>query len=292
MSSPSRTHGRKFVRLPTTSPIPLAYRCLSDPNAGSLTVQADQGVQVGDRAEATDGSETEETDPDVRFLHLTGADRIELVATIALAIAAILTAWSVFQGGKWSGVESFQLADANGARTASVRSGNTANEQALADITMFDNWLLALQEDFDTGFIQRDDPLKVHPEAISSFFYRHMRDEFKPAIEAWVATDPFQSIGVEESSLLPYEMDEYQLAANQEAIRLDSVADGHVEDAHESNDTGDAYIFTAVLYATVLFFAGVSGKMGDRRNRQILLTLGVLVLLGTSMFLLTLPIEF
>jgi hypothetical protein len=36
----------------------------------------------------------------------------------------------------------------------------------------------------------------------------------------------------------------------------------------------------------------VSGKMGDRRNRQILLTLGVLVLLGTSMFLLTLPIEF
>jgi hypothetical protein len=107
-----------------------------------------------------------------------------------------------------------------------------------------------------------------------------------------VGTDPFLSTGVEEASLLPYEMDEYQLAASQEAIRLGSVADGLVEDAHESNDTADAYIFTAVLFATVLFFAGVSGKMGARRNRQIVLTLGILVLLGTSMFLLTLPIEF
>jgi hypothetical protein len=247
---------------------------------------------VGDRAEATDGSETEKTDPDVRFLHFAGADRIELIATIVLSIAVILTAWSVFQGGKWSGVESFQRADANGARTESVRSDNTANELALADITMFDNWLLALQEDFDAGLIQRDDPLNAHPDAISSFFYRHMRDEFKPAIEAWVGTDPFLSTGVEEASLLPYEMDEYQLAASQEAIRLGSVADGLVEDAHESNDTADAYIFTAVLFATVLFFAGVSGKMGARRNRQIVLTLGILVLLGTSMFLLTLPIEF
>ncbi len=247
---------------------------------------------MGDRAEETDTSEPSETVSSDRYLPFIGNDRIELIATIVLSIAAILTAWSVFQGGKWGGIESFQLAEANAARTESVRADNTANEQALADITMFDNWLLALQEDFDTGLIQRDDPLDAHPEAVSSFFYRHMRDEFKPAIEAWVVTDPFQSLGVEESSLLPYEMDEYQLAARQEAVRLETVAEEHVEDAYESNGTSDAYIFTAVLFATVLFFAGVSGKMGARRNREIVLTLGVLVLLGTSMFLLTLPIDF
>ncbi len=247
---------------------------------------------MSDRVEAKGASESAETGHTARFLPFVRADRVELVATVVLSIAAILTAWSVFQGGKWGGVESFQLAEANAARTESVRADNTANEQALADITMFDNWLLALQEDFDTGLIQRDDPLDAHPEAISSFFYRHMRDEFKPAIEAWVATNPFRSLGVEESALLPYQMDEYQLAARQEAIRLDSVAEGHVEDAHESNDTSDAYVFTAVLFATVLFFAAVSGKMEDRRNRMVVLTLGILVLLGTSAFLVTLPIDF
>ncbi len=240
----------------------------------------------------TGASEPDEAGHAARFLPFVRSDRVELVATVVLSIAAILTAWSVFQGGKWGGVESFQLAAANAARTESVRADNTANEQALADITMFDNWLLALQEDFDTGLIRRDDPLDAHPEAVSSFFYRHMRDEFKPAIEAWVATNPFRSLGVEESSLLPYEMDEYQLAARQEAIRLASVAEGHVEDARESNDTSDAYVFTAVLFATVLFFAAVSGKMEDRRNRMIVLTLGILVLLGTSIFLVTLPIDF
>ncbi len=247
---------------------------------------------MSDREEATGASEPAQTDESPRLLPFLRSDRIELIATVVLSIAAILTAWSVFQGGKWGGVESFQLAEASAARTESVRADNTANEQALADITMFDNWLLALQEDFDTGLIQRDDPLDAHPEAISSFFYRHMRDEFKPAIEAWAATNPFQSLDVDESSRLPYEMDEYQLAARQEAIRLDSVAEGHVEDAHESNDNSDAYVFTAVLFATVLFFAAVSGKMEDRRNRMIVLTVGVLILVGTSIFLVTLPIDF
>ena len=247
---------------------------------------------MSDRVEETAPSGSTETDSADRFLPFIRTDRIELIATIVLSIAAILTAWSVFQGGKWGGIESFQLAEANAARTESVRADNTANEQALADITMFDNWLLALQEDFDSGLIQRDDPLDAHPEAISSFFYRHMRDEFKPAIEAWVATDPFRSLGVEESSLLPYQMDEYQLAARQEAIRLETVAEGHVEGAYESNGTSDSYIFTAVLFATVLFFAGVSGKMGGHRNREIVLSLGILILIGTLIFLVTLPIDF
>lgn len=247
---------------------------------------------MGGQGQATGASAAAEDDEGVRFLPFVRNDRVELVATVVLSIAAILTAWSVFQGGKWGGVEAFQLAAANAARTESVRADNTANEQALADITLFDNWLLALQEDFDTGLIHSDEPLDAHSEALSSFFYRHMREEFKPAIEAWVATDPFGSVGAEESSLLPYEMDEYQLAARQEAIRLGLVAEGHVEDAYESNGNSDAYVFAAVLFAVVLFFAAVSGKMDYRRNRLIVLTLGIFVLIGTLLFLVTLPIDF
>lgn len=246
---------------------------------------------MSDHADETAPAEPAQTESMVRFLPALGTDRIELIATVALSIAAILTAWSLFQGGKWGGVESFQLAEASAARTESVRSDNTANEQALADITMFDNWLLAVQEDIDAGNIRRDDPLDAHPETVSAFFFRHLREEFKPAVAAWLATDPFQSLDPEESAPLPYELDVYQLAARQEAIRLNSVADERTETARQSNDTSDSYVFTAVLFATVLFFAGVSGKMTNRRNRLIVVTVGVLVLLGASLFLATLPID-
>jgi hypothetical protein len=246
---------------------------------------------MSDQVKATGESESAEADHGVRFVPFVRNDRVELVATVVLSIAAILTAWSVFQGSKWGGIEAFQLAEASAARTESVRADNIANEQALTDITMFDNWLLALQEDVDAGLIHTDDPLDAHPGAISSFFYRHMREEFKPAIAAWAATDPFGSVGVEDLSQLPYEMDEYQLAARQEAIELGLVAEGHVEDAYESNGNSDAYVFAAVLFAVVLFFAAVSGKMDYRRNRFIVLTFGVLVLIGTLIFLISLPME-
>ncbi len=236
-------------------------------------------------------AESAESDSMVRFRPFAGADRIELVATIMLSIAAILIAWSVFEGSKWGGIQSLELAAASAARTESVRSDNVANEQALIDITTFDSWLLAVQEDIDTGLVRRDDPLDTHPEAVSAFFYRHMREEFKPAIEAWLATNPFRSLGLEDSAQLPYELDVYELAARQEAIRLSAVADDHIESARQANDTSDAYVFTAVLFATVLFFAGVSGKMANRRNRLIMLGLGILVILGASIFLATLPIE-
>jgi hypothetical protein len=84
-------------------------------------------------------------------------------------------------------------------------------------------------------------------------------------------------------------MDEYQLAARQEAIRLSSVAEGHVEDAYESNGNSDAYVFAAVLFAVVLFFAAVSGKMSYMRNRLIVLAFGIFVLIGTSIFLSSFP---
>jgi hypothetical protein len=247
---------------------------------------------MSDPVEGPAPTESAENDGPIRFMPFAGHDRIELVATIVLSIAAILTAWSVFQGGKWGGVESFQLAEAGAARTESIRSDNAANEQALADITMFDNWLLAVQEDIDSGLIQRGNPLDGDPEAFSAFFYRHMREEFKPAINAWLGTDPFQTFGIEESMPLPYELDAYQLASRQEAIRLSVVAAGLTEDARQSNGTSDAYVFTAVLFATVLFFAGVSVKMADRRNRLIMLGFGILILVGAAVALVVLPVDF
>jgi hypothetical protein len=48
-------------------------------------------------------------------------ERLELAATIVMSIAVVLTAWSAFQAGKWSGVQSIRFAEAGAARTESAR---------------------------------------------------------------------------------------------------------------------------------------------------------------------------
>ena len=49
-------------------------------------------------------------------------DRLELIATITLAVATILTAWSAFQAGKWGGTQSINFSEAGAARTTAARS--------------------------------------------------------------------------------------------------------------------------------------------------------------------------
>ena len=47
-----------------------------------------------------------------------------------------------------------------------------------------------------------------------------------------------------------------------------------------------------VLFATSLFFAGISTKLRDGRQRFVVLGMGYIVFLGTLVWLATLPVEF
>ena len=55
-------------------------------------------------------------------------DRVELVATIVLAVATILTAWSGFQSGKWGGEQAVNFSEAGAARTESTRTDTLAGQ--------------------------------------------------------------------------------------------------------------------------------------------------------------------
>jgi len=57
------------------------------------------------------------------------------------------------------------------------------------------------------------------------------------------------------------------------------------------NKNSDTYVVTTVLFAAVLFFAGVSNKMAVRRNRILVLSVGVAVLIGAAVVVATLPVE-
>ena len=56
---------------------------------------------------------------------------------------------------------------------------------------------------------------------LADFYYARFRDEFEPAVKAWVATKPLKN---PDAPLTPFAMPEYKLAAREEAERQDEIA--------------------------------------------------------------------
>jgi hypothetical protein len=216
---------------------------------------------------------------------------LELAATVLLAVAAIMTAWAGFESAKWGGVQATLFSEAGANRTESTRFSTFAGQQAQVDISTFTNWLNAVQADSRAGDIAIPASAAEYqptPGTLSGFLFDRFRDEFAPAVTAWLNTDPFADPNAPPS---PLDMPEYELAAQQDAIELQDKADQAAQEARDANQTSDDYVITAVMAALVLFFAGISSKMDRPRNRIILLTLAVIVLVGTLARIVSLPIE-
>ncbi|MCH7617992.1 MAG: hypothetical protein J4O14_05080 [Chloroflexi bacterium] len=216
---------------------------------------------------------------------------LELAATILMAIAAVLTAWTAFQSSKWSGVQAIEFSEAGAARTESTVFSTRAGQQALVDISGFTNWLNALQADIRAGAVDPPPSAAEYEPAfdsLSGFLFVRFREEFKPAVDAWLDTDPFTD---PEAPTSPFVMPEYDLEANNMADDLMNAADESARLARVANQNSDDYVINAVLAAMVLFFAGLSTKLLRPRNRLLTLGLGV-VLLGFTVYLVVrLPIE-
>ncbi|MCH7789735.1 MAG: hypothetical protein IH940_09875 [Acidobacteria bacterium] len=218
-------------------------------------------------------------------------DVFELLATILLALAAVSTAWAGFESAKWGGVQATNFSQAGAARTESVRASTLAGQQATIDVTTFFAWLGAVVDEADRGVIESPSSAAEYeptPETLSGFTFTRFRGEFGPAVEAWLALNPF---GDDSAPPTPFAMEEYELEAQVESDRLQSAADQKASDAGDANQTSDNYVLTAVLFATALFFAAISTQLVRPLYRTATLAVGALMFLGTTSYILSLPIE-
>jgi hypothetical protein len=86
-------------------------------------------------------------------------------------------------------------------------------------------------------------------------------------------------------------MRQYRPKATVEAERLERNAAAASQHAKEANERADNYMLAVVLFATSLFFAGISAKLGALRTRSVLLGLGWVLFLATLIWLATLPVK-
>ena len=86
-------------------------------------------------------------------------------------------------------------------------------------------------------------------------------------------------------------MPQYRLAADRGAKQLELKAAADSEHAKDANQRADNYTLAVVLFASSLFFAGISTKLETLTTRLVLLGLGTVLFLGTAIWLATMPAQ-
>lgn len=198
---------------------------------------------------------------------------LEIVATLLLALATVATAWSGYQASRWNGEQATAFSRASAVRTESVKAAELANAQTQVDVATFTQWVDA--------YAQQQTPL-------ADFYYRRFRAEFKPAMDAWIATRPLLN---PDAPLTPFAMPEYRLEARATADRLEAEAETLSATARANVQRATNYVLCVVLFAAALFFAGMSTKLTSTRLRRVLLGLGALTFVGTLGWLATFPVS-
>lgn len=200
-------------------------------------------------------------------------ERLEVVATVLLSLATVATAWSGYQASRWNGEQAKSFSRANAARVESTKAADLANAQTQIDVATFTQWVNAYALD---------------QTELADFYFARFRPEFKPAVDAWVATRPRRN---PDAPLTPFAMPEYELASRAESERLQAEAEEQSATARENVQRATNYVLCVVLFAAVLFFAGISTKLDTPVLRRILLGFGFVLFVGTLIWLATFPVS-
>ena len=198
----------------------------------------------------------------------------EVTVTVLLVVAALATSWSSYQATRWNGEQAAAAGRTNAIRIDAAREDGLARSQTQIDVATFIAWADAERRG------QAD---------VARFYVDRFRDEFQPAYDAWIAQDPLSNPGAPST---PFVMPEYHVEAKNVAAELDKKAEASAEEVRTDIQRSSNYVLTVVLYAVVLFFAGMSTRLTDRRLRWVMTVAGCIALLGALAWVATLPVSF
>jgi hypothetical protein len=178
----------------------------------------------------------------------TGA-AVEIVEGLLLATVAVMTAWTGYQSALWNSRSAASYGQANGLHFSAQAAATVAGQQMLYDAATFNAWLAAA--------VAGNSDLEASLE-------RRFRPEYRPAFEAWLATDPFHNPSAPAG---PGVMPEYHNVSADKALALEREATAAVDAGNHSRHVADEYIKTTILLAVVLFLTALSQRFTVQRVR-------------------------
>jgi hypothetical protein len=199
------------------------------------------------------------------------SERLDLVATILLAVATVASAWCTYQSELWNSEQLEKMADANVVDTESLRASGVANRNAIVDAATYAN-LLQSESHGD--------------ERAARFILSHARPAFRPILDEWYSN----RAGGKLPPGSPFEDPRYRAQIEDPASSLRATALTVLRRANEANANSDRFLMRTVLLAMSLFFLGISGQLRVRNSRRLAVVFGALVLIVTLLSLTRLPI--
>jgi hypothetical protein len=187
-------------------------------------------------------------------------ERVEVVAAILLSLATVLSAWGAYQATRWSGEQANNYAESASLRAESGRHGTVASRQIQIDVQTFIAWV-----DAEGNGDQR----------LADFYVERFREEFLPAFTAWRLSADLGSEGLPEGT--PFDRPDYVNAEQVKANDLFAQADAALAEAQWNNQISDNFVLTAVLFASVLFFAGIAARFRPQWIRWSMLGVALVV---------------
>jgi hypothetical protein len=172
----------------------------------------------------------------------------------------------------WGGKQTTLNIDATTRRIEATQAATRGQQAQLVDVGLFTEWLNA----YAAG-----------QSELASFYQERFRDEFQPAFQAWVATDPRQN---PEAPSSPFVMPEYQIRAFAEAAALEAEAGRLTQEGEQAGSTSDRYTLQAVILAGALLLAGLASRFDWEELRAVVVGAALLVLLFCVVQIVMLPV--
>ena len=185
---------------------------------------------------------------------------VEIAAAVLLSLAMIASAWCAYQAARWSGVQTTRYNEASAARANATEDHVWSVWRSQSDIIAFNDYQI--------------ERMAGNQEAMEYFKEYVFSEELYDIFDEWEATDPYNDPN---ASPTPFDMDEYKYPWYEEALAEEAEAQEKVKEAKAANQQSDNYVLLTVLFATVLFFAGISTKFDKLYLKIIMLAAGGMV---------------
>ena len=187
------------------------------------------------------------------------ANKLELLSVMLLALIIVLTAWCAYQSTLWGGIQTFKLVDVNAANRQAAELNIRQGQYSMVDAMMFFQYVNAVNN---------------NDQKLSDFYFERFRPDFKPAVQAWLDTNPFDN---PDAPPHPFVMKEYKRTFAEQAEQKITIAESKMDEAQQANKNSDNYVLFTVIYASILFLGSLVTKFSSIKLNQICFVIGVVL---------------
>jgi hypothetical protein len=167
---------------------------------------------------------------------------LSVVEALLLGIVAIATAWGGYQAARWAGLRAAEFNQASSLQVQATRASTRAGQLSLYDVIILNEW-------FDAQASGRTQ--------LASNVEQRFRPEFRPAFQAWLATDPLHNPQAPASPIL---MPQYSVSELEQAEQLSAKSSEAYSEGAEARQQSENYVLNAVFLATALFFLAIGPR--------------------------------